>query len=79
MAGPAHRLALRQRQGLRQRCAGGDEPAAEIGARRAGARVLDDRAVLGKEESAQHLAGPVARPRRTPSTRVPPPGSATLP
>ena len=41
---------------LRQRRAGRDQPAAEVGAGRAGARVLDDRAVLREEEPHDHRA-----------------------
>src|SRR5882672_517398 len=45
----ADRGTLIERQSLRQRRTRRQQPAAEIRACRAGARILDDRAVLGKE------------------------------
>jgi hypothetical protein len=60
-ARPSDRVALREGKPLRQRRAGGDQPAAEIRARRAGARILDHRAVLREEEARDERARAVGR------------------
>ena len=60
-AGPADGLALVDGEPLRQRRAGREQPAAEVGARGAGARILDDRAVLRRRRSAPSTRSPSAR------------------
>src|SRR5438552_1939668 len=59
---PAHGIALRDCQRPRKRGVGRDQPAAQIRAGRAGARILDDHTVLGEEESSHHRIRTVVSP-----------------
>ena len=68
--GPADRLALVDRQALRQRRAGREQPAAEVRARRSGARILDHRSRASGRRSAPARGRP-SRAKTYAIARVP--------
>src|SRR5207244_11068743 len=55
-AGSGHLVTLRDRDPLGQLRARREQPSAEVGTRRSGARVFDDGAVLGKEETGHDVS-----------------------